>query len=66
MYSRRMDENGQITSRCLYCFMTIASEAEASAELDRIEGRHICPEKALAQLLAREHLGLRPPCIQTK
>jgi hypothetical protein len=28
---------------------------ETTVELDRIEARHICPEKALAQLLLRGH-----------
>ena len=34
--------------------MTIASCVETGEELDRREARHICPEKALAELLARE------------
>jgi hypothetical protein len=34
--------------------MTIASCVESPAELDVLEGHHICPEKALQQLLARE------------
>jgi hypothetical protein len=55
-----------MTSRCLYCFMTVASETEAPGELDRVEARHVCPEKALAHLLAREHFGFARPCVQTK
>jgi hypothetical protein len=31
--------------------MTIASAVETDAELDRLEARHICPERALADLL---------------
>ena len=58
MYSRTLNEDGHVTSRCLYCFMTVASEAKPHAELDRIEARHVCPEKALAQLLTREHWSL--------
>ncbi len=53
MYSRITNEKGSLNSRCLYCFNTVASDVEESNELDRIEARHICPEKALAQLLAR-------------
>jgi hypothetical protein len=34
--------------------MTIASCVETSKELDELETRHICPEKALAQLLKQE------------
>lgn len=32
--------------------MTIASSVETQEELEQIELRHMCPEKALAQLLA--------------
>jgi hypothetical protein len=51
MYSRTQNENGTYNTRCLYCFMTIASAVETDAELDRLEARHICPERALADLL---------------
>ncbi|MDR3749976.1 MAG: hypothetical protein P4K94_00680 [Terracidiphilus sp.] len=34
--------------------MTVASCVETEKELDLIEVRHICPEKALAVLLERE------------
>jgi hypothetical protein len=54
MYSRTQNENGSYNTRCLDCFMTIASCLETEPELDRVEARHICPEKALAQLLAQE------------
>jgi hypothetical protein len=54
MYSRSQNENTTFNTRCLYCFMTIASEVESSAELDGLEARHMCPEKALAQMLAKE------------
>jgi hypothetical protein len=46
--------------------MTVASETEAPGELDRIEARHVCPEKALAHLLAREHFGFVQTCMQAK
>jgi hypothetical protein len=55
MYSRTHNENGSSNTRCLYCFLTVASEVESEIELDRVEARHICPEKALAQLLLRGH-----------
>ncbi len=52
MYSRTQNENGTYNTRCLFCFMTIASSVESDGELDRQEMRHICPEMALAQLMA--------------
>lgn len=55
MYSRTSNDNGSMISRCLYCFATISTEADLTTDLDRIEVRHICPEKALAYLLARRH-----------
>jgi hypothetical protein len=54
MYSRTQNENGTYNTRCLDCFITIASCVETTGELDQREARHICPEKALAQLLAQE------------
>ena len=48
MYSRTLNENGTLNSRCLYCFMTIGSAIETDAELARIETKHVCPEKVLA------------------
>jgi hypothetical protein len=54
MYSRTQNENGSYNTRCLDCFMTVASCVETQEELDRIETHHICPEKALAELLVRE------------
>jgi hypothetical protein len=56
MYSRTQNENGTYNTRCLYCFMTIASSVETQEELKLIEARHICPERALAELLAQEKL----------
>jgi hypothetical protein len=50
MYSRTQNENGSYDTRCLYCFMTIASAVETEKELDQLEARHICPERALAKL----------------
>jgi hypothetical protein len=54
MYSRTQNENGTYNTRCLDCFMTIASCIESVQELERLETRHICPEKALADLMAQE------------
>jgi hypothetical protein len=54
MYSRTQNENGSFNTRCLDCFMTIASCVETERELERVEAHHICPEKALAQMLAEE------------
>ncbi|MGD0293460.1 MAG: hypothetical protein ABSB30_06360 [Terracidiphilus sp.] len=51
MYSRTQNENGTYNTRCLYCFMTIASSVETDKELANVEARHICPERALAALL---------------
>jgi hypothetical protein len=55
MYSRTQNENGTYNTRCLDCFMTIASSVETAEELDQREVRHICPEKALAELQAQEN-----------
>jgi hypothetical protein len=54
MYKRTQNENGNYNSRCLDCFMTIASCVEMEKDLDVLEAHHMCPEKALAQLLARD------------
>jgi hypothetical protein len=54
-YSRTTNDNGSVNSRCLYCFVAISTEADSTSDLDRVEARHICPEKALAHLLARRH-----------
>lgn len=51
MYSRTQNENGTYNTRCLDCFMTIASSTETEEELDEVETRHACPEKALSALL---------------
>ena len=54
MYSRTQNENGSYNTRCLDCFITIAFSVETEKELDQLEMRHICPEKALAGLLMHE------------
>jgi hypothetical protein len=54
MYHRTQNENGSYNTRCLDCFMTIASSIETERELNQRETNHICPEKVLAALLAKE------------
>lgn len=54
MYSHTQNDNGTFNTRCLDCFMTVASSVESPEELERVEARHLCPEKVLAQLLAQE------------
>lgn len=54
MYSRTQNENGSYNTRCLDCFMTVATSVVTEEELALVEKRHICPEKALAQLLEME------------
>jgi len=54
MYSRTQNDNGTYNTRCLDCFMTIAFCVETGKDLDSLEARHICPERALAELLALE------------
>ena len=54
MYSRTQNDNGTYNTRCLYCFMTIASAIETADELNRMEAHHVCPERALANLLTHE------------
>ena len=52
MYNRTQNDNGTYNTRCLHCFMTVASAVETREELDWLELRHMCPERALAELLA--------------
>lgn len=56
MYSRTQNDNGTFNTRCLYCFMTVASDVESPEELDTVEERHVCPEKALASLAAGQKM----------
>lgn len=58
MYSRTHNENGSLNSRCLYCFITIGRAVGTESELQLIEARHICPEKALTELLTLKHTAL--------
>lgn len=52
MYSRTQNENGTFNTRCLYCLLTVATSIETEEELERIESHHMCPERALAELVA--------------
>jgi hypothetical protein len=54
MYSRTQNENGSYNTRCLDCFMTIASSVETDKELTWREAHHTCLEKELACPCARE------------
>ena len=54
MYSRTQNENGTFNTMCLDCLRTIATSVESETEFELLEMHHICPEKALAQLLAAE------------
>jgi hypothetical protein len=54
MYSRTQNDNGTYNTRCLDCFMTIASAVETEQELYRREARHFCPERALSELFKEE------------
>lgn len=54
MYNRTQNDNGTYNTRCLYCFMTVATAIETAEELEGIEAHHICPERVLADLLSRQ------------
>lgn len=64
MYNRSQNENGTYNTRCLHCFMTVASAVETRAELEALEQRHICPERALSDLLEIEKSTARTPLPQ--
>jgi hypothetical protein len=53
MYSHTQNDNGTYNTRCLHCFMTIASAVESGEELSDLEARHVCPERALAEMAAQ-------------
>jgi hypothetical protein len=58
MYSRTQNENGTYNTRCLHCLMTVASSVETEEDLDQIEWHHMCPERALTELLAGKAVHL--------
>lgn len=49
MYERTAQENGTFISRCLYCFMKINAEGLSETEIDALEAKHLCPERALIE-----------------
>lgn len=59
MYSRSQNDNGTYNTRCLHCFMTVASAVETTAELDQLERKHVCPERALSELLEQKTAPIR-------
>ena len=58
MYSRTQNDNGTYNTRCLDCFMTVAYSVESEVQLEHLEEHHVCPEKALARLLAAERAAV--------
>ncbi len=67
VYSRTQNDNGSFNIRCLDCLMTIASCVENEQELEWLERRHICPEKALYELQPRDRThenGARNPALR--
>ena len=53
MYQHVQNENGTYNTRCLYCFMTVASAVESSEALEKVEARHTCPERVLSELMTQ-------------
>lgn len=64
MYNRTQNDNGTWNTRCLDCFMTIAFAVESNNDLDSVEARHICPERALAEMLAHSRTAGRLPAAE--
>ena len=58
MFSRTQNENGTYNTRCLDCLLTVATAVESEEGLSHLEGEHLCPERALAQLLALRQSAL--------
>ena len=52
MYSRTQNDNGTLNTMCLDCLRTIATSVESETDLELLEMRHVCPEKALAQMIS--------------
>ena len=51
VYQRIQNENGTFNTRCLFCFMTVASAVESDEDLQKVEARHLCPERVLSELI---------------
>lgn len=63
MYSRSQNENGTYNTRCLYCLLTVATSVESETDLEQVEVFHMCPERALSELIASKssvEAGTRP------
>lgn len=56
MYSRWQNNDGTHSSRCLHCFMTVGADLATEELIDAAEKKHICPEKALFELLEMEKI----------
>lgn len=54
MFHHSQNENGTYNTRCLDCLMSVATAVESPQDLELIESRHCCAEKALLQLLANK------------
>lgn len=54
MYYRTQNENGTFNTLCLDCLCTVAHCAEDEKVLVQLEESHVCPEKALALLMAQQ------------
>ena len=54
MYNRTQNDNGTYNTRCLDCLLTVATSVETAEDLERLEAHHMCPERALSELLAEE------------
>ncbi|WP_162601388.1 hypothetical protein [Occallatibacter savannae] len=52
MYSRTQNDNGTFNTMCLDCLRTIARSVENETDLELLEMRHVCPEKALMRLVS--------------
>ncbi len=55
MYKRSQNDNGTYNTQCLHCFITVASAVQTPEELEWVEKHHLCPEKALSNLLIQEN-----------
>jgi hypothetical protein len=52
MYNRTQNDNGTFNTMCLDCLHTIATSVENQTDVELLELHHVCPEKALAQMLS--------------
>jgi hypothetical protein len=55
MYSRTQNDNGTFNTMCLDCLRTIATSVENQSDVELLELHHVCPEKALAQMLSQRN-----------